>query len=303
MTDAQKGILAMIGACTVWGLSPLFYKLLVHVPPLEVLSYRTLWSLTFFGLVLAFQRRLHMLVGFMRTSWAIAGLAAVLISMNWGLYIWSIQVERAMEASLGYYIFPLVAVLLGAVVFGERLAPLQWLSVALAAAGVLTLTLGLGLVPFVALSLATTFGLYGLIKKRLEAGAVVSVTAEVLMLAPLAIGWLAWVGSGHAGGAQAVDWKSQALLALSGPMTAGPLILFSFATRRVRMVTVGLLQYINPTLQFLCAAVVFGEPFTRWHGLTFGLIWLALALYSAQAVLSERASRSRSISAGTSGTV
>ncbi len=303
MSDTQRGILAMLAACTVWGLSPLFYKLLAHVPPLEVLSYRTLWSLAFFGAVLILQRQIGELRGFLGRRWHVAALAALLISTNWGFYIWSIQVGRAMEASLGYYMFPLVAVLLGALVFGERLGTTQWLAVALAATGVLVLTLGLGLVPVVALTLAVTFGLYGLIKKQLRSGAILSVTAEVLLLSPLALFWLGWLGSGAAGGAQALDWTSQALLALSGPMTAGPLILFSYATRHVRLATVGLLQYLNPTLQFLCAALVFGEPFTRWHGITFGLIWAALGLYSAQALLSERAARRRSINAGRSGTV
>ncbi|MDV7145018.1 EamA family transporter RarD [Tropicimonas sp. TH_r6] len=303
MSDTQRGILAMLAACTIWGLSPLFYKQLAHVPPLEVLSYRTLWSLGVFGVVLILQRQTGQLWSFLGRRWPIAALAALLISTNWGFYIWSIQVGRAMEASLGYYIFPLVAVLFGALFFGERLGALQWFAVALAATGVLVLTLGLGLVPLVALTLATTFGLYGLIKKQLRSGAIISVTAEVLLLAPLAIVWLGWIGSGAAGGAQALDWQSQTLLALSGPITAGPLILFSYATRKVRLATVGLLQYLNPTLQFLCAALVFGEPFTQWHAITFGLIWAALGLYSAQALLSDRAARRRSINAERSGTV
>ncbi|PRY25229.1 chloramphenicol-sensitive protein RarD [Aliiruegeria haliotis] len=303
MNDTRRGMAAMVLACAIWGLSPLFYKQLAHVQPLEVLSYRTLWSLVFFGLVLAVQRRLRELSGFLFHNHLLVGAAALLISINWGLYIWSIQVGRAMEASLGYYIFPLVAVLLGAVFFRERLAPLKWLAVGLAGAGVLALTLGLHLVPLVALSLAVTFGLYGLIKKRIAAGAVISVTGEVLLLAPLAIGWLIWLWFGSGLGADADDIRTHLLLAASGPLTAGPLILFSFATRRVRMSTIGLMQYINPTLQFLCAAVVFGEPFTQWHATAFGLIWAALALYSGQAVLEERAIRRASTSVGTSGTV
>lgn len=301
MSEIQKGVLAMVAACTIWGLSPLFYKLLAHVPPLEVLSYRTLWSLAFFGVLLAAQRQLPKFFAFLKRRLFIVTLAAVLISTNWGFYIWSIQVGRAMEASLGYYIFPLVAVLFGSIVFREKLQPVQWVAVSLAAGGVLALTYGLGLVPFVALTLATTFGLYGVIKKQLKSGALISVAGEVLVLAPLAIGWLAWLAADDS--AKATGWPTQVLLALSGLMTAGPLILFSYATQRVRMVTIGLLQYINPTLQFLCAALVFSEPFTGWHGLTFGLIWAALAIYSGQALLAERAARRRVINAGTSGTV
>lgn len=303
MKDHHRGILAMAAACVVWGLSPLYYKLVDHVPPLEVLCYRTLWSLVFFGAVLAAQRELGSFRAFLAAHWPAAALAAVLISVNWGFFIWSIQAGRVMESSLGYYIFPLVAVLIGAVFFRETLAPVQWLAVGFAAAGVAVRTYGIGVVPWLALVLAVTFSLYGILKRRLTVGAIVSVTGEVLLLAPLAAGWLLWTGTGHAGGAGAQDLESQLLLALSGPLTAGPLILYSYATQRARLATIGLIQYLNPTLQFLCAALVLGEVFTPWHGITFALIWAALGLYSSQGLLADRAARRRSISAGTSGTL
>lgn len=299
MSQPAQGVLAMIAACTIWGLSPLYYKLVAHVPPLEVLAHRTLWSFVFFVGVLLLQKRLAQLAPLLRSRQAgPVALAAVMISVNWFLFIYSIQVDRALEASLGYYIFPLVAVLLGRVAFGERLSPVQLTAVALAGLAVSVLTIGLGVFPLISMVLATTFGLYGLVKKRLEAGPIVSVTAEVLLLTPLALAWLAWLHG--QGTAQATDMRDLALLIASGPLTAGPLILFSLATKRVKMATVGVIQYLNPTLQFACAVLVFAEPFTQWHAIAFPMIWLALALYSLSALLSERAARKARASSGTS---
>lgn len=292
MTDTRKGVLALIAACTVWGLSPLFYKALDSVAPHEVLAHRTVWSLVFFAAVLMLQGRLGLLWGAMTTAHSVRVIltAALLISVNWFLFIWSIQVGRATESSMGYYIFPLVAVLLGRVFFGERLSPPQWLAIALAATAVVSLTIGLHILPWISLVLATTFGLYGLLKKRLDLGPVVSVTAEVLMLSPIAIVWLAHLHMGPGGvfGREALE---SALLVASGPMTALPLILFSYGARRLTMSTVGVVQYINPTLQFLCAVLILGEPFTAVHLIAFALIWTALAIYSSSAYTQDRARR------------
>ena len=310
MTEATKGVAAMIGACTIWGLSALYYKLLAHVPPLEVLSHRTLWSLVFFAAVLALQGRLHMVARLAASRAALpVAFAAVMISTNWFLFIFSIQVERATEASLGYYIFPLVAVLLGMIAFGETLGRGRALAVALAATAVVVLAAGLGAAPWISLALAFTFGFYGLMKKRVAAGPVVSVTTEVLILAPLALIWLAgvhmagWGGlTGRTLGIYGSDMGTSLLLMLSGPLTATPLILFSYATRRVAMATVGLVQYLNPTLQFLVAVLVFAEPFTTWHAIAFPLIWTALAIYSGDNLRQERAARRRAASAAVSAT-
>lgn len=289
MGEAGKGIMAMIAACAIWGLSPLYYKLLTHVPPLEVLSHRALWSLLFFGLVLLFQRRLaevsRALARPSRLGWV--ALASLMISSNWLLYIWSIQIGRVTEASLGYYIFPLVAVLFGAVLFGERLGPVRWAAVALAALAVGVLWAGLGALPWISLLLGITFGIYGVLKKWVEAGPVVSVTAEVLLLAPLAILYLAMLVPAH----EALSSLSLMLLALSGPLTAGPLILFSYASKRVGLSTLGVIQYLNPTLQFLCAVAIFAEPVTVWHMVAFPLIWVALTIYSVESLRQERSAR------------
>ncbi|SLN26579.1 EamA-like transporter family protein [Roseivivax jejudonensis] len=294
MTDARAGLLAMIGACTIWGLSPLYYKLLASIPPLEVLAHRTLWSLAFFASLLFLRGRIAEVEATLRSSELRRRLtvSALAISSNWFLFIYSIQIARATEASLGYYIFPLVAVLLGVVAFGERLTRTEIVAVALAAVAVTVLAVREGQVPYVSLVLAMTFGIYGLAKKRLTIGAVVSVTTEVAILAPLALGWLAFVHLGQGGGTFGHDLALSGLLMLSGPLTALPLILFSFASQRIALSTVGLMQYLNPTLQFLCATLVFREPFGLSQALAFALIWTALALYSG-ARLSADATRRR----------
>lgn len=281
--------------CIVWGLSPLYYAMLKHVPPIEVLSYRALWSLVFFAGLLMLQRRLHLVGTAIRAAPIVIIAAALMISVNWFGFISAIQIGKGMEASLGYYIFPLVAVFLGWAIFGERLGIVQWLAIGLAGLAVAILTVGLGVAPWIALALATTFAIYGVLKKRLDVGPVVSVTAEVAVLAPVTIGLILWFG-----GAQ--DWTTHALLAVSGPLTAIPLILFSYAARRIRMSTVGIVQYLNPTLQFGCAVFAFAEPFTPWHSMAFPLIWIALVIYSATSLRQDRALRKAASSAGTSST-
>jgi len=226
-----------------------------------------------------------------RHSLAITGLAALAISANWFIFILSIQIGRATEASMGYYLFPLVAVAIGVVFFGERLTKTQGVAVALAfvAVAVQAFGLGLGVAPWIALILSFTFGLYGLVKKRLAAGPVVSVTGEVLLLSPIALAVLAVQHQG--GGAFGANWHDSAMLAFSGVLTGAPLILFSYAAQRAPMGTIGLLQYLNPTLQFLSAVLVLGEPFTPVHAVVFALIWSAVAVYSVSALSRERASR------------
>ena len=297
MSEAVKGFWAMVATCVIWGLSGLYYKMLDGVPPIEVLAHRTLWSLIFFALILGFRGRLYEVVRVLRAgrgrSAAIVALAAIMISANWFTFIWSVQTGHAVQASLGYYIFPLVAVVMGMIVYREGLGRLQWAAVALAGTAVLVLTLGLGVAPWISLILAFTFGTYGLIKKGLKAGPMVSVCAEVLLLAPIALGVLAgyhfgWWGGAPGAGAFGKDWQTSALLAFSGPLTGTPLLLFAYAAQRVRMATVGLVQYLNPTLQFGVATLAFGEKVTIWHAIALGLIWCALALYSTASLRPRR---------------
>ena len=306
--DAVKRIGAMLGAFTIWGLSPVFYKLLDHVPPLEVLSHRTLWSGVFFGALLMLQGRLGA-VWALLAQWSglrVVLLASVMISVNWFFFIYAIQVGRTVETSLGYYIYPLVSVLFGMLFFAERLSPISLLAVVLAALAVAVLTVGLGAAPWMSLVLAVSFAIYGVIKKRAVAGPVVSVTAEVMLLVPLAAVWLlgvhlaGWSGlTGRTLGAFGGSLSDSLLLMLAGPLTATPLILFSYASRRVSMATIGLVQYLNPTLQFLIATLIFFEPFTPWHTVAFPLIWAAVLLYSLDLMRQERASRRASVRAAT----
>ena len=280
MTESGKGVLAMVGACSIWGLSALFYRLLADVPPLEVLAHRTVWSLVVFGIVLALQTRLAetriALSG--NRKFALVFAAAAMISCNWFFFIFSVQVGRVVESSLGYYIFPLVAVALGGIVLRERLSKPQLAAVGLAALAVVILTAGLGVAPWISLILAVTFGIYGLLKRWVDAGPVVSVTAEVLVLTPIAVAYLIWLGADA--GVFGHDLWLSILLVLAGPMTAIPLIMFSYAAKRASLSTLGLVQYLNPSLQFFVAVVLFGEAITLWHAIAFPIIWVALALYS-----------------------
>ncbi|WP_134724473.1 EamA family transporter RarD [Paracoccus luteus] len=287
MTNRTSGLWPLLGTYVLWGFSPVFYRAMSGVPAAEVLAHRTLWSLVLFGLVLAAQGRLAALPRALasRHLGRIA-LAAVAISANWGMFIWAVQNGHVMESSLGYYVFPLVAVVLGIVLFGERLNGGQRLAVGMAALGVALLTWGLGAAPWISLVLAVSMGVYGVVKKALPLDPVLSVTAEVAVLSPVALAWLValhagwlpkWAGNGRFGD----DAWVTLLLILSGPMTAVPLMLFALGAQRANLATVGLLGYLNPTLQLLCAVALLGEPFTFWHGVAFPIIWAALAIYSA----------------------
>ena len=287
----------MVLACVIWGLSPIYYAQLKHVPAIEVLAYRGIWSLVFFALILGLQRRVGRAFDASRNYFWTILLASVMIAANWFGFIFAIQTGQGLEASLGYYILPLMAVLLGGLIFGERLDGIQRTAVGLATFAVIILTWGLGVAPWIALFLAATFAVYGVVKKTLEVGPVVSVTAEVLIIAPLALGYLIYVGTyrDH-------SMATHLLLALSGPLTALPLILFSYAAKRAQLSTIGLVQYLNPTLQFACAVFVLGELVTQWHILSFAIIWTALAIYTYSMWRQDKASRKEVSSAGTSGT-
>ena len=299
MNESTKGVMAIIAACVAWGLSPLFYKLLEHVPPLELLSHRTLWSLTLFGLFLGAQGRLGEVAQLLRgRSVFLVAIAAIMISTNWGGFILSVQIGMVVESSLGYFIFPLVMVILGRLFFNETITRGKGIALILATLAVLTLTFGLGVAPWLSLLLGGTFGVYGVVKKVLSTGPIVSVTAEVLLLAPLAAIWLlgthlaGWEGIlGRNGAVFGQHLWDSVLLVTSGLITAVPLVLFSYASRRLALSTVGLIQYLNPSLQFTCAVAFLGEAITPWHLVAFPMIWLALAIYSADAIRRDRASR------------
>ncbi|MCV6593311.1 MAG: EamA family transporter RarD [Silicimonas sp.] len=285
LSDQLKGVLAIASAAAIWGLAPVYYGWLRDFPPADILAHRILWSFVFFTFVLWIRGRLPALTTAVtrpRTLGWIA-MAAAMISCNWFFFIYAIQTGRLTESSLGYYIYPLVSVAFGYLIFGERFQRLQYIAVGLAAIGVGALTWGLGVPPWLSLILATTFSLYGVIKKRIDAGPTVSVTAEVLLFLPLVLVWLVFFAR-----TDLLSWDMVLLLMLSGPLTGLPLVLFTQASQLVKLSTVGLISYLNPTLQFLVAALIFAEPLTRWHGLALVLIWIALGLYSLVAIRQER---------------
>ena len=280
MNRTAQGILAILAACVIWGLSPLYYDLLTMVPPLELLAQRTLWSFLFFALVLGLQGQFSALIHALGNRGHVITLfaAACAIAVNWYFFIYSVQINRVSEASLGYFIFPLVAVVFGLIVFKEKLSALQWVAVALAVFAVLVLTYGLGVAPWLALVLSLSFGTYSVLKKRLDLSPVISVTLEVMLLLPLTVPYLMiqnWPIQDSTD-----SWQIWLLLMGSGPLTATPLILFSYATRRISMSTVGIMQYINPSIQFLVALLIFAEPMTDWHFWAFSIIWVAVVIYS-----------------------
>jgi chloramphenicol-sensitive protein RarD len=283
MTQPVKGAIAMLLACLTWGFAPLYYSFLSHLGPEEILSHRTLWSVVTFAVVIALTGRRGETLRVMKLpkTMALILLAGVMIGINWYVFIFSVGAGRVTESSLGYYIFPLVMVLLGLVVFRETLSKLQWVSVALAVIAVMVLTYGLGSAPWLAMIISFTFGIYGLLKRIIKVDSIVSVTLEVVLLLPFAVVYLWWFGS-------VPDKPTLALLMFSGLITAGPLMLMTYATQTVSMATVGLVQYLNPVLQFFCAIVLLGEVLTEWHMIAISLIWTALAFYTVAVFKAER---------------
>lgn len=289
-SSLRRGIAQASLAYACWGLFPLYFKALQAVPPLELLAHRVAWSLVFVGALLAWQRRWAWLGPALRDGAVLRsfGASALLIAANWFLYIWAVVNDRIVESSLGYFINPLVNVLLAALVLHERLRRGQWAAVALAAAGVAWLTWQAGAPPWIALALACSFAGYGLLRKTAPLGALEGLAMETLILGPLAVAVLtalAWQGS-----ARFVDagLGTQALLLAAGPITAIPLLLFAAGARRIPFALLGLLQYIGPTLQLLVGVWVFGEPFGASQAVGFALIWAALALYSAEGWWQQR---------------
>ena len=304
----MRGILAAVLASVIWGLSPIFYAQLNHVPPLELLAHRVSWGFLVVGLYCAATGRLPRVAEALGNARTLAALvvSAALISLNWFGFLWGIQAGRAMEAGLGYYIMPLVAVALGVAFLGERLSRRQWLAVSLALVAVAVLAIGLGRAPWLALGLAVSFALYGLVRRQVSTGPIVGFFVETVLIVPAAVVWIwgvetqGWTGpTGREGALFGTDWKTTALLVLSGPLTSVPLILFAEAARSMPLSRVGLVQYINPSLQVAVAGLVLGEMFTPWHGVALVLIWAGLGLFSSEIFRQERASRSASISSST----
>lgn len=286
MSESRRGFLLGVAAYALWGAFPLYWPLLEPAGAFEILAHRIVWSLVTMGiLVLVLQRRavVRRLIADRRVLRLLA-LAACLVTVNWATYIWSVNNGHVVESSLGYFINPLVTVLMGVFIFRERLRPVQWVAMGVAALSVLVLTIDYGRLPWVALILAFSFGSYGLCKKQANAPAIESLTVETMVIGPVAlayVGWLAWQGESTFG-SHGVGHAS--LLMTTGIVTAVPLVCFGGAAIRVPMVTLGLLQYLAPILQFALGILYFHEsmPAGRWIG--FGLVWVALVIFTVESV-------------------
>ncbi len=290
MPDQRRGFLFGLGAYLLWGLFPLYWKLLDQSGAVELLAHRILWSMVTIAALVVIRRRLKQLrataTNRRQLSWL--ALAAVLITFNWGTYIWGVNHGHVVETSLGYFITPLFTVMLGVVVLGERLRPAQWVALGIAALAVLGLTLEYGRPPWIALILTVTFGTYGLAKKKAGAGALEGMTVETAVIAPVAL--LVLIVLSASGGATVTQhgfWYFALMLA-AGPITAAPLLLFGAAATRIPLTTLGILQYIAPIMQFALGVLVYHEamPPMRWAG--FGLVWLALAIMTWDALAYRR---------------
>jgi chloramphenicol-sensitive protein RarD len=290
VAETRRGFLLGAAAYAIWGVFPLYFPLLEPAGAVEILAHRVFWSLVtmlLFVLVFGRLRQVRAVVAHRRT-FGILAVASVVIAINWGTYIWGVNNGHVVETSLGYFINPLVTVLMGVAILGERLRNLQWVALGIAAVAVVGLTVEYGRPPWVALVLAFSFGSYGLAKKKANVGAIESLTVETMLLAPFAGAYILWLvaqgtstfgteGTGHA-----------VLLMSTGIVTAVPLIFFGAAATRVSLTTIGLLQYLAPTIQFAIGVLVFQEEMTpmRWAG--FGLVWIALVMFTYEAINHRR---------------
>ncbi len=286
----NKGILYGATAYILWGFFPIYFKAIQEVPAFQITLHRVSWSFLLMALVMLLRRDWRALIknASNRRTLAIYGAAAVLLGVNWLLYVWGVNAGFVVEASLGYFIIPLVNVLLGTLFLREKLRPAQWIPGGLAAAGVLYLTVTYGRLPWIALGLAFSFGLYGLLKKVAPLGSLQGLTLETAILFLPALGYLIFAETQGIGAFGHVAWSTSLLLALTGVITTIPLLLFASGARRIPLTTLGLLQYVAPTLQFLIGVLLYHEPFTQDRMIGFSIIWLALILYSVESFMQYR---------------
>jgi chloramphenicol-sensitive protein RarD len=293
----SRGVAYALTAYLLWGVFPLYFKQVQSVPALEVLANRMLWSLVFVAGLLTVLRGTTWLRELLRSRPPLGwfALSALAVSLNWFIYIWAVNAGHIVDASLGYFINPLINVLVGALFLKERLRPAHWAAVSLAAAGVAWLTWSAGELPWIGLTLAISFSAYGLLRKRAPLGAIEGLAVETALLAPLAVAYLAWLAvQDHSVLVDALGDGRPALvvwLLLAGPITAVPLLFFAAGARRIPFATLGILQYVGPSLQLLIGVQLYGEPFDADKVIAYGAIWIALAVFSIDAMLQWRSTR------------
>ena len=290
MPESRRGLFLGLGAYAIWGSFPLYFPLLKPAGAFEILANRVLWSFVVTAVLVVLLRRRTQFAALLaptRTAAVLAG-AATVVSINWLTYIWAVNHDHVVESSLGYFINPLVSVVMGILILGERLRRVQWLALSIAVLAVGVLAVDYGRLPWVALVLAFSFGTYGLAKKVADVGAIESLAFETMLIAPVAAGYVGWL-SLHGRSTFATEGPSHAvLMASTGIVTAIPLLMFGAAATRLPLVTIGLLQYLAPIFQFAIGVLVFHEPMPvgRWVG--FFLVWVALAVFTAEALTHRR---------------
>ena len=292
-SESTFGVIYAGSAFLIWGLSPVYWKALAAVPALEIAMHRVIWSFVFLVCLILLQRRWHEFIGVLKNCRMLLTLIsiAILVSANWFLYIWAVNNNYMLQASLGYYINPLVNVVLGLLFLRERLRRAQIIAVLLATSGVLYLTLSYGKFPWIALILALSFGVYGLIRKVAPVGALVGLAVETMLLSPPAILYLVYLNSQGADTIFRVSLKLDLLLIGCAPLTAAPLLFFTLGAKRLHLSTLGLMQYIGPSGMFLLAIFFYNEPFSTSQVWTFAMIWAALGIYSTDSVMYYRRER------------
>jgi chloramphenicol-sensitive protein RarD len=282
MDRRTQGAITALTACLLWGLFPIYWKALKHVPATQILAHRVIWSLLFLILLLSVQSRWGEVKALV-SSWSRGRtflVTSLLLGANWWAYVWAVNTDQIVESSLGYFILPLVNVMLGRVFLKERLNRAQTLAVGLAFIGVLLLTVQYGRVPWIAFTLAFSFGVYGLLRKTARAESMVGLSSEMGILLPISLIYLVVLGSQGSGAFDSVNLRTDILLAGAGVVTAIPLLLYAHAVRRIRYSTIGLLQYISPTGHLLLGVFLYREPFTHVHAISFACVWMAILIYS-----------------------
>jgi chloramphenicol-sensitive protein RarD len=286
----NKGILNGIAAYVLWGVFPIYWKLLHDVPAIQVIGHRVSWSFALLILFIVFTKQWKEFrsAALIPKTLAIYSIAGVLLTINWLIYVWGVNAGFIVETSLGYFINPLISVLLGVIFLHERLRPAQWIPVALATAGVTYLTIAYGHLPWIALSLAFSFGFYGFVKKLAPLGSLYGLTLETGIVFPIALLYLAFVGLNGTGAFFHEGAQVDLLLISAGVVTTIPLLMFASAARQIPLTVVGLLQYIAPTMQFLIGVFLYKEPFDHAHLMGFGIVWIALIIFWVENFIANR---------------
>ncbi|HGY9617564.1 EamA family transporter RarD [Vibrio harveyi] len=290
---SRQGVLLAIGAYTMWGIAPIYFKSIAEVSPLEILSHRVIWSFFLLAALLHFGRHWRSVRDIIKNKTKMMFLVstAILVGANWLIFIWAVNSNHMLDASLGYYINPLINVLLGMVFLGERLRKLQWFAVVLAACGVLVQLIVFGSVPVVAIALAMSFGCYGLLRKKVSVEAQTGLFIETLVILPAAAIYLLFIASSPTSNMLDNPMQLNTLLIAAGVITTLPLLCFTGAATRLKLSTLGFFQYIGPSLMFLLAVLIYGEPFTSDKAITFAFIWGALVVFSFDGLRNNRKSR------------